>query len=699
MGGGRDDKDDDDDDDAAERGDVRARLMELKASASQLKLGGGGGGGGITKGGVRAGTTRTDDVVVRAEMKNSCAKEDEMSGARTATSSWSPVVTFGSLPPRLMKLLPSGFSKLWYRGLDPASRFLLASCTLLFGALLLVTVLEEGFDKNPEPAPYQPPAHPALKALYHPVYHAKRVSAETMAGISKGFLGNFGRPTFTNEAAREAHPWSKTLTSSVQCAPPACVNVVDHGAIGDGLTLNTDAIARALAAAARASAAAGGIAVTVAFPVGRWLTGPIELVSKVTIVLDGPRCQIEAMRSMTGWPTQPYKEHPSLPSSKPHRNFRAFIHGYNLTDIGITGGGIVHGHGDFWWPKGKKTEYRGEKYHVPNLVHLVGCVNVRISGVTFKSSPHFTLRPQYCTDVDIDHVRIENDANSHGTNGVVFDSTRRATLSDAFIDTGNKEDAVAIKSGEDEEGRARSIPSRDITVSHVTVHGGHAISVGSEMSGGVYNIVFRDITFDGRGNGFGVGSARIKTQRGRGGTVDGVTFQNIHGYNALYALELYEYYTGSENVGQLSPIETPVIRNVVMRNVNIDGVHRYAGVIAGLPEAPIDGLVLENIHLKNVKKGGWECKKFKECNWQGGGCAYGTVRDVTPGIPDGCVLPSRTGGISMGGGGGGGGLLLAHAKQQAAPAAVPVPVPVPATGATGGDGGVQRTTAQWPAGR
>lgn len=107
--------------------------------------------------------------------------------------------------------------------------------------------------------------------------------------------------------------------------------------------------------------------------------------------------------------------------------------------------------------------------------------------------------------------------------------TRSIHPGTAHYVTGNKEDAVAIKSGEDEEGRARSIPSRDITVQHLTVHGGHAVSVGSEMSGGVYNVMFTDITFDGRNNGFGVGSARIKTQRGRGGVVDGVTFQNIHG--------------------------------------------------------------------------------------------------------------------------------------------------------------------------
>lgn len=56
----------------------------------------------------------------------------------------------------------------------------------------------------------------------------------------------------------------------------------------------------------------------------------------------------------------------------------------------------------------------------------------------------------------------------------------------------------------------------------------------------------------------------------------------------LYSTELYEYYTGSENVGPTTLEETPTIKNIVVRNVNIDGVQRYAGVIAGLPERPIE---------------------------------------------------------------------------------------------------------------
>ena len=55
---------------------------------------------------------------------------------------------------------------------------------------------------------------------------------------------------------------------------------------------------------------------------------------------------------------------------------------------------------------------------------------------------------------------------------------------------------------------------------------GHAISIGSEISGGVYNITFRDILMDGRASGgYGAGSIRVKSARGRGGVVDGVLFE------------------------------------------------------------------------------------------------------------------------------------------------------------------------------
>ncbi|NLE60126.1 MAG: glycoside hydrolase family 28 protein, partial [Planctomycetes bacterium] len=57
-------------------------------------------------------------------------------------------------------------------------------------------------------------------------------------------------------------------------------SVVQYGAVGDGRTLNTDAIAKAVAACAEAG---GG---TVIVPAGRYLTGPIELRSNIELRLE-----------------------------------------------------------------------------------------------------------------------------------------------------------------------------------------------------------------------------------------------------------------------------------------------------------------------------------------------------------------------------------------------------------------------------
>jgi len=87
-------------------------------------------------------------------------------------------------------------------------------------------------------------ACPWVKALYHPVYHAQKHAALIGASLA-GLVST--KPKFINEAAQKEHPWAKT--SSTACPKP-CINVVDHGAVGDGMTDNIAAITAAFAAAA-----------------------------------------------------------------------------------------------------------------------------------------------------------------------------------------------------------------------------------------------------------------------------------------------------------------------------------------------------------------------------------------------------------------------------------------------------------------
>ena len=120
---------------------------------------------------------------------------------------------------------------------------------------------------------------------------------------------------------------------------------------------------------------------------------------------------LEAVKTTDLWPIDDWKEYPSLPSDDPSPIFRSFIHAYNQTNIEISGGGTINGHGDFWWDRKTDKKYSPsvrKKAHVPNLVHLVGCSDVKIENIVLTNSPHYTIRPQYCDKVtDAKNTHIE----------------------------------------------------------------------------------------------------------------------------------------------------------------------------------------------------------------------------------------------------------------------------------------------------
>lgn len=146
--------------------------------------------------------------------------------------------------------------------------------------------------------------------------------------------------------------------------------------------------------------------------------------------------------------------------------------------------------------------------------------------------------------------------------------------------------------------------------------------------------------------------------------IDGVIFERIRGRNTVNGIQLNMYY-GSDSSGEgereeaaagepaageaegaAGPPEvlvshgTPIIRNIIIRDVQISTVTRDAFVIAGLPEMPITGLVLEDIHIEGASMA-WNCHRYEQCTWPGGGCAMGLVKDVFPPPPVGCVLTVR----------------------------------------------------------
>jgi polygalacturonase len=171
------------------------------------------------------------------------------------------------------------------------------------------------------------------------------------------------------------------------------------------------------------------------------------------------------------------------------------------------------------------------------------------------------------------------------------DSSRNVRISDCYIDTGD--DGIVLKSGKDADGRRVNRPTEDVSIVNCNVHHAHgAVTLGSEIAGGIRNVVADNITCDGTQIGI-----RIKSQRGRGGAVENVRFNNWTMKDVGQAINVTSYYLMEGEVrssNQVVSEKTPVFRNIAISHVSIDNA-RVAINIEGLPELPIFGLRISDV--------------------------------------------------------------------------------------------------------
>ena len=160
-------------------------------------------------------------------------------------------------------------------------------------------------------------------------------------------------------------------------------------------------------------------------------------------------------------------------------------------------------------------------FYRPVMVSLIGCHHVLIEGVTLQNSPAWNLHPLYCEDVIIRNARIRNDPWAQNGDGLDLESCRRVEISHVEFDVGD--DAICMKSGKNAPARAIDFPTEQVYIHDCQVFRAHGgFSVGSEMSRGVKNILVERCTFVGTDTGI-----RFKTALGRGGVVEDITIRDI----------------------------------------------------------------------------------------------------------------------------------------------------------------------------
>jgi polygalacturonase len=415
--------------------------------------------------------------------------------------------------------------------------------------------------------------------------------------------------------------------------PDNQVNIKEFGAKQDGITSNTKAFAAAIAAVVKKG---GG---TVVIPEGLWLTGPIVLKSKVNL---------HAEKGALVLFTDDYDEYPLVENAYPGGmkwRTRSPISAENAEDIAITGEGIFDGNGTYWRParksytpartwneltarggvlvesntvwyptagalEGRKirvntpsklltlSKQEAEEIKVslrPVMVGLISCKRVLISGPTFQNPPAWTLHPLLCEDVTITDVKVLNETWAANADALDLESCKQVIVYNCTLDAGD--DAITIKSGWNESGRKRGVPTENVIVSKCVVYSGHGgFVVGSEMSGGVRNIDVRHCTFIGTDNGL-----RFKSTRERGGVVENIYISDINMINmGLYAIlyDLYYAERDGRNAG-IQPVNdgTPQFKNIYMKNIVCKGASR-AILLQGLPEMPLKNINLENVTIE-----------------------------------------------------------------------------------------------------
>lgn len=351
-----------------------------------------------------------------------------------------------------------------------------------------------------------------------------------------------------------------------------------YGAKADGKTADT----HALQAAINACAEKGGG--TVELTAGTYLSAPLTLKSHVHLHLE---------KGATLLGTQNPDDYP-IRKDAPWRRV-ALLHADGQTDLAITGDGTVDGAGQFWWEKAHEHRIAGDTsgsagFARPLLFDLVKSDHIDIEGISIRNSPMYNITLFQCSNINIRNVDIRNPEQAPNTDGIDPFYSQHIRISHVRIDTGD--DDIAIKSGLVERGEP-NIASSDITITDSTFLHGHGLSIGSEVAGGVHDVVVDHVTFKDTGAG-----VRIKSNRTRGNDLYNLKYSNLTMEDVKVPILITEYYPKIPATDTAQPMaeHTPRFRDITIQNLTATGA-KVAATIAGLPESPIKGLVLENIKI------------------------------------------------------------------------------------------------------
>jgi hypothetical protein len=373
-------------------------------------------------------------------------------------------------------------------------------------------------------------------------------------------------------------------------------NIKSFGAIGNGTTLNTKAIQKAID---MAYAAGGGVVV---IPEGKFVSGSIILKTGVTLHLE-KRAQLLGSINVADYIKL--------------QRWKALIMADGASHISITGKGIIDGRGSELALHIDSLFYAGKidshNYYLaerrpwaelrPQVIEFNNCSNIRVNNVTIKNSACWVQTYQKCRYIIIDHIRVDSDAYWNN-DGIDIVDCQNVQITNCNINS--SDDGICIKS----EDFSLSQICDSIYIADCTVRSSScAIKFGTSLVSGAKNVIIKNIYV------FDTYRSAIAIECTQGGFIENVLIENIVAKNTGNAIFIrMGKIRGAEKAGPL--------RKITIRNMNVsvpfnkpDNNYKIRGPdlpnfhnvfpssITGNPGVYVENVTLENIQINYPGRG------------------------------------------------------------------------------------------------